>query len=192
MPQNKIHRFPPWNDPAQELEDGAIDEGQGLRYLVRFLNRAYTKLVEADLSEHVDITFAQWGFLRVLWDGDGLSQRELGNRVGLMANSTLAAVNIMEERGWIRRERDKKDRRRLLIFLTEKGREIHKLRPIVQQVNALAVRDIDPADITAVRQTLQQMLRNLEDAMDPQNRAQSSSARRLVKSSTKRKLSTAG
>ena len=170
MAQNRVKRFPPWNDPAQEIEEDAIDEGQGLRYLVRFLNRAYTKLVEADLSTHVEITFAQWSFLRVLWDGDGLSQRELSERVGLMANTTLVAVNIMEKRGWIRRVRDQEDRRRLRIFLTDKGREIHKLRPVVRQVNSIAVRNVDPIDIVAVRRTLSQMLKNLEDAIDAKNR----------------------
>jgi hypothetical protein len=62
-----------------------------------------------------------------------------------------------------------------LVYLTPKGREIHKLRPVVQKVNAIAVRDIDPADITIVRQTLRKMLENLEDAMGDQPRKRATS-----------------
>ena len=166
MPPNKYKRFPPWHDPFEELEPGMPDRGQGLRFLVRYLNRSFTRLVETELRAHVEITYAQWAFLRVLWYGDGLSQRELSERVGLMENTTLVAVNILQKRGWIRRKRDNKDRRRLLVFLTPKGRDISRLRPVIQNVNAIAIGGLSAAEIATVRRCLRKMLDNLDDALE--------------------------
>ena len=150
-------RFEPWNVPA---------EGRGLRYLVRFINRAYTKLVEAELRKHIDITYAQWSFIRVLWIEDGLSQRELSDRNGLMENTTFVALNLMEKRGWVRRERDTRDKRRWLIYLTEEGRALGRLHPVVEKTAKIAIENIPPEMLAHIRQGLSQILGNLEGALE--------------------------
>jgi DNA-binding MarR family transcriptional regulator len=155
-----------WVNPALAPIPGAPEEGRGLRYLVRALNRAYTKLIELELAPHLDITYPQWSFIRVLSHGDGLSQRELSDRLGLMENTTLVALNLLERRGWIRRERDKRDRRRLLVYLTDQGREIERLRPLVRKANRTAVRGMDAATVEIARRALQAMLDNLEQELD--------------------------
>jgi MarR family transcriptional regulator, organic hydroperoxide resistance regulator len=155
--RNDTKRFEPWDVPS---------EGRGLRYLVRFVNRAYTKLVEAELRKHVDITYAQWSFIRVLCDEDGLSQRELSERNGLMENTTFVALNIMQMRGWVRRQRDTSDKRRWLIYLTVEGRALGRLHPLVEKTARIAVENVPPETITFVRQGLRQMLGNLETALE--------------------------
>ncbi len=150
-------RFEPWDVPTQ---------GRGLRYLVRFVNRAYTKLVEAELRKHVDITYAQWSFIRVLCEKDGLSQRELSDRNGLMENTTFVALNLMQARGWVRRQRDTVDKRRWLIYLTPEGRALSRLHLLVEKTARLAIEDVPPETIVAVRQGLRQMLGNLETALE--------------------------
>ena len=155
-----------WLDPALTQIPGAPEEGRGLRYLVRAVNRAYTKVIEAELAPHIDITYAQWSFIRVLTHGDGLSQRELADRLGLMENTTLVALNVMEKRGWIRRERDKRDRRRLLVFLTEEGRAIERFRSLVRKANRAAVAGLDAATVETTRRALKAMLANLEDELE--------------------------
>lgn len=155
--RNDTKRFKPWDVPS---------EGRGLRYLVRFVNRAYTKLVEAELRKHVDITYAQWSFIRVLCDEDGLSQRELSDRNGLMENTTFVALNIMQTRGWVRRQRDTTDKRRWLIYLTAEGRGLGRLHPLVEKTARIAVENVPPETITFVRQGLRQMLGNLETALE--------------------------
>jgi hypothetical protein len=53
--------------------------GGSLGYLVRDANRAFQRLLERRISPH-GVTRGQWYFLRVLWEEDGLSQRELSAR----------------------------------------------------------------------------------------------------------------
>ena len=48
---------------------------------------------------------ADHGFLRVLWTRDGLSQRELSERGGMMEPTTVIALRSREKAGLIRRVR---------------------------------------------------------------------------------------
>src|SRR5215467_9483201 len=56
-------------------------------YLMRQTNRYFVRTLQM-LIEHHGITTAQWYFLRVLWEQDGLSQVELSSRVGLTTPTT--------------------------------------------------------------------------------------------------------
>ena len=70
--------------------------GGSLGYLVRDANRAFQRLLERRISPH-GVTRGQWYFLRVLWEEDGLSQRELSARVGMMEPTTVIALRGMEK-----------------------------------------------------------------------------------------------
>lgn len=155
-----------WIDPTLTQVPGAPEEGRGLRYLVREVDRAYTKLIEIEFGRHIDLTYSQWAFIRVLAHEDGLSQRELANRLGLMENTTLIALNLMERHGWLRRERDKMDKRRLRVYLTDKGRAIERLRPVVREANLAAVAGMGADTVEATRRALQTMLANLDQALE--------------------------
>ena len=63
-----------------------------------------------NLAEH-GVSHGHWSFLRVLWEEDGLSQRELSTRVGMMEPTTVIALRGMEKAGLVRRSRSSADRR---------------------------------------------------------------------------------
>lgn len=58
-----------------------------LAHLVRDAARALGRLLSVRLTEH-DVSFGHWSFLRVLWVEDGLTQRELSERFGVMEPTT--------------------------------------------------------------------------------------------------------
>ena len=60
-------------------------------------NRAFQRLLERRIAPY-GVTRGQWYFLRVLWEEDGLSQRELSARVGMMEPTTVIALHSMEKR----------------------------------------------------------------------------------------------
>src|SRR5262249_20249940 len=70
------------------------------------------------------VTRGQWYFLRVLWTADGLSQRELSARVGMMEPTTAIALRSMERSQLIRRLRADDDRRKVRVFLTSKAKRL--------------------------------------------------------------------
>ena len=60
-------------------------------FLVRDANRAFQRLLEKRIASY-GVARGQWYFLRVLWNEDGLSQRELSARVGTMEPTTVIAL----------------------------------------------------------------------------------------------------
>ena len=65
----------------------------------------------------------QMRILKILEEKGAISQKELQEALGIQAGSMSEILQKMEERGLILREKDPKDRRRLLLTLTEKGRQ---------------------------------------------------------------------
>ncbi len=107
---------------------------ESLGYQVRELNRAIQRELQARIQPH-GATLGAWYFLRVLWEEDGLTQRELATRTGMQEPTAVIALRGMEQAGWIRREPDAKDRRKVAIHLTPSGRALReKLLPEAQTV----------------------------------------------------------
>jgi DNA-binding MarR family transcriptional regulator len=146
-------------DGAEPLE---FQPQHSIGYLLRDTYRAFSKVLQSRISAH-GVTIGQWYFLRVLWEEDGLTQRELSQRVGMMEPTTVTALNGMEKRGYVKRVRNATDRRKVNIFLTEKGRALRsRLLPHAADVNRIAAKSVTPQDIERIRGVLNTMKENLD------------------------------
>ena len=153
-------------DAAAAGRDVEFDSETSVGYLLRDTYRAFTKALQARIAPH-GVTIGQWYFLRVLWDEDGLTQRELSQRVGMMEPTTVTALNGMEKRGYVRRVRNVEDKRKVNIFLTDRGRALRNvLLPHAIDLNIRAVVGVTPEDVETVRRTLHTMKTNVEALAD--------------------------
>jgi DNA-binding MarR family transcriptional regulator len=131
-------------------------------YLVRDAHRAFQRLLERRIAPH-GVTRGQWYFLRVLWTKDGVSQRELSERVGMMEPTTVIALRSMEKAGLIRRLRSTDDRRVTLVRLTPKAKRMRDgLLKLARGINAQANAGISQEDIAAFRRVIMRMTKNLD------------------------------
>lgn len=71
-------------------------------------------------AAQIDITISI-GFILMIIDKEGTPSTQLGPRMGMEPTSLSRTLKTMEEAGYIRREYDEVDKRKVLIFLTEKG-----------------------------------------------------------------------
>jgi len=150
---------PTGTDTVEPLE---FQPQHSIGYLLRDTYRAFSKVLQSRISAH-GVTIGQWYFLRVLWEEDGLTQRELSQRVGMMEPTTVTALNGMEKRGYVKRVRNATDRRKVNIFLTEKGRALRaRLLPHAADVNRIAAKSVTPQDIERIRLVLNTMKENLD------------------------------
>ena len=132
-----------------------------MAHLVKDATRALVKALQRRLAVH-GVPFGHWAFLRILWETDGLTQRDLSREAGVMEPTTFAALKAMEARGYIARRRLGGNRRKVHIFLTAKGKALKRaLVPLAEEVNHVAVRGVRAADTTATRRTLLSVLENL-------------------------------
>ena len=71
----------------------------------------------------VGVTPRQFQLLGLLHDDGPLSQRELGETMGIDPSILVTMLNPLEESGFVTRERERADRRRHIVRITAAGRK---------------------------------------------------------------------
>lgn len=160
---------PPRAKPAAKPAFVKYPPESSVGYLLRDTHRAFSRILQASIAPW-GVTMGMWYFLRALWDEDGLTQRELSRRVGMMEPTTVSALNHMERRGLIERRRNEKDRRKVNVFLTRQGKALEKkLLPYAVDVNRIALKSITPEEAEVLRGLFRRMkdsLRSHEPGVD--------------------------
>lgn len=132
-----------------------------LAHLVKDVTRAYVRALQSRLAQH-GVSFGHWAFLRILWERDGLNQRELSDQAGVMEPTTFSAIKAMEKLGYVMRVQRPDNKRMVFIHLTPKGRLLKtRLVPFAEEVNGIGIRGVKTADVVTTRQTLLAILDNL-------------------------------
>ena len=131
-------------------------------YLVRDAHRAFQRLLEKRIAPY-GVARGQWYFLRVLWTEDGLSQRELSARVGMMEPTTVIALRSMEKAGLIRRVRSADDKRKAQVWLTAKAQRMrNELLSVARGITDQAEDGLRRDELAQFRRTIARMTANLD------------------------------
>jgi DNA-binding MarR family transcriptional regulator len=133
---------------------------------IKRTQRALSRALAARLAHH-DIPIGLWYFLRALWEEDGLSQKEISERVGATAAAATEQLRNMEARGLIRRARSTTDRRRIHFFLLPEGEALRALLVHPRAVEAQATAGFSTGEIAFLRMALIKLRANLALSDDP-------------------------
>jgi MarR family transcriptional regulator, organic hydroperoxide resistance regulator len=153
------------NPERRRSSDGGYPPIESAGYLVRDAHRAFQKLLEKRIAAH-GISRGQWYFLRVLWIEDGLSQRELSARVGMMEPTTVIALRSMEKAGLIRRVRSSEDKRVANVWLTAKAKRIREqMLLLARGINEDACQGLSREEFDIFRRAVTHMTENLDRVM---------------------------
>ena len=137
-----------------------------MAHLIKDATRGFQRALTARLAQH-GVQPGHWVFLRVLWERDGLTKRELSVEAGVMEPTTFVALQAMQTLGYVRLERRNDNRKNLHVVLTAEGKRLRRvLVPLAEQVNALALQGIPDADVAATRRALLTMIDNLTRELD--------------------------
>jgi DNA-binding MarR family transcriptional regulator len=140
-----------------------------LAHLVKDATRALVRALQVRLADH-GVSFGHWTYLRILWEADGLTQRELSARAGATEPTTFGALKTMQARGYIERRQRADNRKNVFVFLTPKGRALkRKLVPLAEEVNHVAVEGLSAAQVAKLRAMLLRLIENL--ARDEEERS---------------------
>src|SRR6202022_4664386 len=152
-------------------------------HLVKDATRALVRALQMRLAAHA-VSFGHWTFLRILWEGDGLTQRELSEQAGVMEPTTFSALKAMERLSLVTRRRVGDDRKKVYVFLTPKGRLLKsRLVPLAEEVNAIAMHGVKATDVGVTRAVLLALSESL--ARDEQDKRRPST-RELARRGAKR------
>lgn len=130
--------------------------------LIRDLYFEFRRGLQREMEPR-NVSLPQWTLLRILWREDGLTQKELSERVGNHPSTTMDALRTMEGGGLVKRQPDPKDGRAIRVLLTRKGYALQAvLMPCAEHMNDLAVAGMTKKEIVLLRTLLMRMLSNLE------------------------------
>lgn len=132
-----------------------------MAHLVKDASRGFLRALQGRLAQH-DVQLGHWSFLRILWERDGLTQRELTIEAGVMEPTTFTALRAMEKLGYVSLVQLPDNRKNLFVYLTPRGKNLKSvLIPLAEEVNAIALDGLSSADVATVRRALIVMISNL-------------------------------
>ena len=139
-------------------------------FLVSKIHQLSGRVFARKLREHgiVSINPAQGRILFVLWQEDGISIQELAKRTSLGKSTLTSMLDRLESSGELTRVPAEGDRRKTLICLTQKDRDLRETYDRVSdEMNDLYYAGLSPSEIDAVERGLARVLENLEQASQP-------------------------
>jgi DNA-binding MarR family transcriptional regulator len=137
---------------------------ESLGYLINRAARAFANRLAEQLRPF-DVGIGQWAVLLHLWGNDGMTQAQLARRVAIEQPTMVRTIDRMERDGLVRRVRDARDRRRVNVFLTDKGRALRDpLVPCAVATDEAATRALTGAELEQAKDLLRRMTEALESA----------------------------
>ena len=107
----------------------------------------------------------QGRILHVLWENDGISNRELSKKSGLAMSSLTTMLERMEEKKLLERRVDENDKRKILIFLTDYAKSLKsEYDEISDKMTEISFEGISNEERLAFEATLEKVLYNFEKA----------------------------
>jgi DNA-binding MarR family transcriptional regulator len=90
----------------------------------------------------------QWRVVSLLSDGAGHTMSDIAHHVMLPAATVTRVIDRLVEAKVVRRRGDQGDRRHVLVFLSSRGRSLHrKLASTVDHAEAAVLAGFGPADV---------------------------------------------
>jgi len=121
---------------------------------------AFNRVYKPEL-ERLGLTYPQFLVLLVLWEQDGVSVKEIGQRLYLDSGTLTPLLKRLEAAGLVRRARDPQDERLVRISLTERGRAL-KVQAAAARREAACATALSREQISALKDELMSLRESLD------------------------------
>lgn len=128
-----------------------------LCFAIYSANLAYGRAYKPILEE-LGLTYTQYITIVALWEDDNQTVGGLGEKLFLESNTLTPILKKLEEMGYLRRQRDPKDERQVLISLTDAGR---RLREKALPMNLVKESGLPPDEFAKVQKAIVTLRSNL-------------------------------
>ena len=156
--QRKTHNIDPMDAvprPLSEIIDGVAIP---FAYKMGYLTNSYREPSFRSIEAKYGLTRPEILTLIFLYHRDGISASDICDFSGHLKNNISRAVTALEKKGFLRREPDPQDQRRLVLLITSEGRKMHnRFMPGLKKRETAMMQCLDPAEMA----TLESLLRKL-------------------------------
>jgi len=144
--------------PALLRETGPHER---ILHLIKVAFRGSSRALQSRLRQH-GVLYGHWTLLRILWQLDGMTQRQLSEQAGIMESTAFGALQAMEKQGYITRQKLPGNNKQIRIFLTPQGAALRNLIvPLAEETNRIAITGIPDEDLAVTRRSLVAIIENL-------------------------------
>ncbi|EGP09270.1 organic hydroperoxide resistance transcriptional regulator [Bradyrhizobiaceae bacterium SG-6C] len=128
-----------------------------LCFAIYSANLAYGRAYKAILDE-LGLTYTQYIALVALSEEDNQTVSGLGEKLFLESNTLTPILKNLETMGYVRRQRDPKDERKVVISLTEAGRRV---RDKALPLNLVRETQLTPEEFALLQKSVVKLRNNL-------------------------------
>lgn len=147
----------------QPLEQPSDDLSSAVGFLISETSRHVRRSLYARIAAY-EVRGGSWYPLRVLWQQDGLTQRDIALRLGITEPSVQEMIRAMEKDGLVERKRDTEDKRKIRIYLTSHAQTLRgPLLAIADEVNGVALQALNKTEQKQFMKMLRQVCSSLSE-----------------------------
>lgn len=127
-------------------------------------SRLVIQAYQEDLSR-LNITYPQYLVMLVLWEKEGIAVNEISDKLILNTNTITPLLKRMEGQGLIERRRSLEDERKVIVNLTQKGKEMETEAALIPYNMLTRLKekgaDINLDALCEMKSQLDQLIRHL-------------------------------
>ena len=125
------------------------------------ISKEITAMYRPFLAE-LDITYSQYLVMMVLWENDGLTVNQIGEKLFLDSGTLTPLLKRLEVKSYLQRKRKKEDERVVEVFLTETGRVLQKMACSIPGKMAEKL-NLSEDDLLGLNETVDKILNIVEN-----------------------------
>lgn len=131
-------------------------------YLMERTERQTKRFANAALKNAgIEITPEQWAILKRISERTNINQREVAELTFKDPASVTRALDVLEEKGYVKRVDMESDRRAYNLLLSPTGEEmVQKITPVAQAVRAQGLKNISAEELAQFKATLNKIYKN--------------------------------
>lgn len=141
-----------------------MPEETSIHKLLHKVNKKLMKEFKHKLEPY-DFTRGEFPFLLgLLRKGDGITQKEICERIPISKSTTSKMVNNLIDKGYLKKERDEEDRRATRIYFTDEKEKIENIvKELDKKAEDMMLKDFDEDEKDQLENYLKRILNNIEE-----------------------------
>ena len=140
----------------------SYDFGNSIGYIINRTAKGYVKALDSQLREKVGVTVGQWKVLVMLVDQNGLTQKEIADRLGLEGATLIPIIDKMEKDKLVVRKVDPADRRNNMIYRTELADALwDKMIQCALNIKEISLKGVSDENVKIMKGVLENIWQNL-------------------------------
>jgi DNA-binding MarR family transcriptional regulator len=146
-------------DNSMNKEFDSLKLENQLCFSIYAASRLMTRFYQPYL-ERLGITYPQYLVLLTLWEKDGMSVNEIGTKLYLNTNTLTPLLKRLEHLSFIKRVKCCEDERKVLIYLSEEGKELKTIAKSIPHEMATSL-DCTPDKAKCLKQELEVLIHKM-------------------------------